>query len=75
MEFICFDVVGLSVVQRCNTDAVLLTHENTMNRIGKGDNLHLFSYFCNYFKTYHFLVQNIFISPVKVLKLIWRYGI
>ncbi|CAM0879043.1 unnamed protein product [Alopecurus aequalis] len=28
---------GLSVVQRCNPDAVLLTHQNTMNRIGKGN--------------------------------------
>ncbi|VAH71607.1 unnamed protein product [Triticum turgidum subsp. durum] len=30
-------VEGLSVVQRCNPDAVLLTHENTMKRIGKGN--------------------------------------
>ncbi|KQK02554.1 uncharacterized protein LOC100840116 isoform X2 [Brachypodium distachyon] len=30
-------VDGLSVVQRCNPDAVLLTHENTMKRIGKGN--------------------------------------
>ncbi|XP_006643687.1 uncharacterized protein LOC102718960 isoform X1 [Oryza brachyantha] len=30
-------VDGLSVVQRCNPDAALLTHENTMNRIGKGN--------------------------------------
>ncbi|XP_062192430.1 uncharacterized protein LOC133895910 isoform X2 [Phragmites australis] len=30
-------IEGLSVVQRCNTDAVLLTHQNTMNRIGKGN--------------------------------------
>ncbi|XP_020088492.1 uncharacterized protein LOC109710380 isoform X1 [Ananas comosus] len=28
---------GLSVVQRCNPDAILLAHENTMNRIGKGN--------------------------------------
>ncbi|WVZ72125.1 hypothetical protein U9M48_020635 [Paspalum notatum var. saurae] len=27
-------IEGLSVVQRCNPDAVLLTHQNTMNRIG-----------------------------------------
>ncbi|KAF0920252.1 hypothetical protein E2562_034102 [Oryza meyeriana var. granulata] len=30
-------VDGLSVVQRCNPHAVLLTHENTMSRIGKGN--------------------------------------
>ncbi|KAG8053533.1 hypothetical protein GUJ93_ZPchr0001g30673 [Zizania palustris] len=30
-------VDGLSVVQRCNPDAVLLTHKNTMSRIGKGN--------------------------------------
>ncbi|KAJ1282752.1 hypothetical protein BS78_03G075800 [Paspalum vaginatum] len=30
-------IEGLSVVQRCNPDAVLLTHQNTMNRIGKGN--------------------------------------
>jgi hypothetical protein len=30
---------GLSVVQRCNPDAVLLTHQNTMKRIGKGNYL------------------------------------
>ncbi|CAO2174493.1 unnamed protein product [Urochloa humidicola] len=30
-------IEGLSVVQRCNPDAVLLTHPNTMNRIGKGN--------------------------------------
>jgi hypothetical protein len=28
---------GLSVVHRCNPDAVLLTHQNTMKRIGKGN--------------------------------------
>lgn len=28
-------VDGLSVVQRCNPDAILLAHKNTMNRIGK----------------------------------------
>ncbi|KAL6847849.1 hypothetical protein ACP4OV_021977 [Aristida adscensionis] len=28
---------GLSVVQRCNADAVLLTHKNTMSRIGEGN--------------------------------------
>ncbi|KAL6626682.1 hypothetical protein ACP70R_030408 [Stipagrostis hirtigluma subsp. patula] len=28
---------GLSVVQRCNPDALLLTHKNTMSRIGKGN--------------------------------------
>ncbi|OEL20730.1 hypothetical protein BAE44_0018251 [Dichanthelium oligosanthes] len=32
-----FKIVGLSVVQRCNPDAILLTHQNTMNRIGKGN--------------------------------------
>ncbi|KAI5004398.1 hypothetical protein ZWY2020_031641 [Hordeum vulgare] len=30
-------IEGLSVVQRCNPDAVLLIHENTMKRIGKGN--------------------------------------
>ncbi|KAF8724522.1 hypothetical protein HU200_020777 [Digitaria exilis] len=30
-------IEGLSVVQRCNPDAILLTHQNTMNRIGKGN--------------------------------------
>ncbi|KAG2595855.1 uncharacterized protein LOC120706094 isoform X1 [Panicum virgatum] len=30
-------IEGLSIVQRCNPDAVLLTHQNTMNRIGKGN--------------------------------------
>lgn len=30
-------IEGLSVVQRCNPDAVLLTHQNTMSRIGKGN--------------------------------------
>lgn len=30
-------VDGLSVVQKCNPDAILLAHENTMSRIGKGD--------------------------------------
>nr|GMD24885.1 uncharacterized protein LOC109156878 isoform X1 [Ipomoea batatas] len=30
-------VDGLSVVQKCNPDASLLAHENTMRRIGKGD--------------------------------------
>ncbi|CAM9001973.1 unnamed protein product [Rhodiola kirilowii] len=30
-------VDGLSVVQKCNPDAVLIAHENTMRRIGKGD--------------------------------------
>ncbi|PWZ32377.1 Hydroxyacylglutathione hydrolase [Zea mays] len=29
-------IEGLSVVQRCNPDAVLLTHQSTMDRIGKG---------------------------------------
>lgn len=27
---------GLSVVQQCNPDAIVLAHENTMRRIGKG---------------------------------------
>ncbi|KAG2709391.1 hypothetical protein I3760_05G236200 [Carya illinoinensis] len=30
-------VEGLSIIQKCNPDATLLTHENTMRRIGKGD--------------------------------------
>ncbi|KAK9934714.1 hypothetical protein M0R45_021848 [Rubus argutus] len=30
-------VDGLSVIQRCNPDATLLAHENTMRRIGKDD--------------------------------------
>lgn len=30
-------VDGLSIVQKCNPDATLLAHENTMRRIGKGD--------------------------------------
>ncbi|CAD6239440.1 unnamed protein product [Miscanthus lutarioriparius] len=30
-------IEGLSVVQRCNPDAVLLTHQSTMDRIGKGN--------------------------------------
>lgn len=30
-------VDGLSVVQKCNPDAMLLAHENTMRRIGKDD--------------------------------------
>ncbi|KAL3501751.1 hypothetical protein ACH5RR_036200 [Cinchona calisaya] len=30
-------VDGLSVVQKCNTDATLLAHENTIRRIGKDD--------------------------------------
>ncbi|KAK8945050.1 hypothetical protein KSP39_PZI007555 [Platanthera zijinensis] len=27
---------GLSVINKCNPDAILLAHENTLNRIGKG---------------------------------------
>nr|XP_023885794.1 uncharacterized protein LOC111997893 isoform X5 [Quercus suber] len=30
-------VDGLSIVQKCNPNATLLVHENTMRRIGKGD--------------------------------------
>ncbi|GAB4828862.1 hypothetical protein Ancab_018522 [Ancistrocladus abbreviatus] len=30
-------VDGLSIIQRCNPDATLLAHENTMRRVGKGD--------------------------------------
>ncbi|GAB2228563.1 hypothetical protein Droror1_Dr00022683 [Drosera rotundifolia] len=30
-------VDGLSVVQKCNPDAILLAHENTMRRVGRGD--------------------------------------
>ncbi|XP_050225621.1 uncharacterized protein LOC126675085 isoform X2 [Mercurialis annua] len=30
-------VDGLSVIQKCNPNAILLAHENTMRRIGKGD--------------------------------------
>ncbi|XP_021842418.2 uncharacterized protein [Spinacia oleracea] len=30
-------VDGLSVIQKCNPDAILLAHENTMRRIGKDD--------------------------------------
>ncbi|XP_041011181.1 uncharacterized protein LOC121254983 isoform X1 [Juglans microcarpa x Juglans regia] len=30
-------VEGLSIIQKCNPDATLLAHENTMRRIGKGD--------------------------------------
>ncbi|XP_042499783.1 uncharacterized protein LOC122077959 isoform X2 [Macadamia integrifolia] len=30
-------VDGLSIIQKCNPDATLLAHENTMRRIGKGD--------------------------------------
>ncbi|KAL5553130.1 hypothetical protein UlMin_040531 [Ulmus minor] len=30
-------VDGLSIVQQCNPDAILLAHENTMGRIGKDD--------------------------------------
>ncbi|KAL4282338.1 hypothetical protein GQ457_03G007230 [Hibiscus cannabinus] len=30
-------VDGLSVIQKCNPNATLLAHENTMRRIGKGD--------------------------------------
>ncbi|GLT43495.1 hypothetical protein SLA2020_174380 [Shorea laevis] len=30
-------VDGLSVIQKCNPDATLLAHENTMHRVGKGD--------------------------------------
>ncbi|XP_040362980.1 uncharacterized protein LOC112167338 isoform X2 [Rosa chinensis] len=30
-------VDGLSVIQRCNPEATLLAHENTMRRIGKDD--------------------------------------
>lgn len=30
-------VDGLSVIQKCNPDAILLAHENTMRQIGKGD--------------------------------------
>ncbi|PIA33350.1 hypothetical protein AQUCO_04100044v1 [Aquilegia coerulea] len=30
-------VDGLSIIQKCNPDAILLAHENTMKRIGKDD--------------------------------------
>ncbi|XWS63529.1 hypothetical protein CRYUN_Cryun06bG0106800 [Craigia yunnanensis] len=30
-------VEGLSIIQKCNPNAMLLAHENTMRRIGKGD--------------------------------------
>ncbi|XWS68836.1 hypothetical protein CRYUN_Cryun04dG0127400 [Craigia yunnanensis] len=30
-------VEGLSIIQKCNPNATLLAHENTMRRIGKGD--------------------------------------
>lgn len=30
-------VDGLSIIQKCNPDAILLAHENTMRRIGKDD--------------------------------------
>ncbi|GMH27491.1 hypothetical protein Nepgr_029334 [Nepenthes gracilis] len=30
-------VDGLSIIQKCNPDAILLAHENTMRRIGRGD--------------------------------------
>ncbi|XP_057961219.1 uncharacterized protein LOC131153146 isoform X2 [Malania oleifera] len=30
-------VDGLSIIQKCNPDATLMAHENTMRRIGKGD--------------------------------------
>ena len=58
-----FEIVGLSVVQICNPDAVLLTHQNTMNRIGKGDKLNLFISFCYYCKTYLHRGGNVFIFP------------
>ena len=59
----CFKIVGLSIVQRCNPDAVRLTHQNTMNRIGKGDKLNLFISFCYYCKTYLHRGGNVFIFP------------
>uniref|UniRef100_A0A803MYM1 Metallo-beta-lactamase domain-containing protein n=1 Tax=Chenopodium quinoa TaxID=63459 RepID=A0A803MYM1_CHEQI len=34
-------VDGLSAIQKCNPDAILLAHENTMHRIGKGMKLML----------------------------------
>ncbi|XP_007044268.2 PREDICTED: uncharacterized protein LOC18609192 isoform X1 [Theobroma cacao] len=33
----CDHVEGLSIIQKCNPDATLLAHENTMRRIGKSD--------------------------------------
>lgn len=35
-HLVFFTFPGLSVIQRCNPDATLLAHENTMRRIGKG---------------------------------------
>ncbi|KAF5193443.1 Glycosyltransferase bc10 [Thalictrum thalictroides] len=31
------DYCGLSIIQKCNPDAILIAHENTMKRIGKDD--------------------------------------
>ncbi|KAJ8445604.1 hypothetical protein Cgig2_018545 [Carnegiea gigantea] len=35
-------VDGLSVIQKCNPDAILLAHERTMHRIGKGRKIQAF---------------------------------
>lgn len=40
-------MAGLSVIQKCNPDAILLAHENTMCRISKGSNVSFCFYFDN----------------------------
>lgn len=54
-------VSGLSVIQKCNPDAVLVAHKNTMNRIGKGDLDFLYNHrLCQFVTQCTFLLQEDF---------------